>query len=112
MAKMTDTEKLNLLIRDDPEISGKMYARMKMHINEATVVDKQKWIPVAERLPENTDKVLALSKSKFGNGYLSWLVRYNPDVDAFYDYDSEWGNIKIHNITHWMPLPEPPKEDE
>ena len=39
MAKMTDTEKLNLLIRDDPEISGKMYARMKMHINEATVVD-------------------------------------------------------------------------
>ena len=39
MAKMTDTEKLNLLIRDDPEISGRMYARMKMHINEATVVD-------------------------------------------------------------------------
>ena len=39
MAKMIDAEKLNLLIRDDPEISGKMYARMKMHINEATVVD-------------------------------------------------------------------------
>lgn len=68
-----------------------------------------KWIPVTERLPENTEKVLALSKSRFGNGYLSWLVRYNPDAGAFYDYDSEWGNIKIHNITHWMPLPEPPK---
>lgn len=39
MATLIDAEKLNLLIRDDPEISGKMYARMKMHINEATVVD-------------------------------------------------------------------------
>lgn len=70
---------------------------------------KPKWIPVTERLPENTEKVLALSKPRFGNGYLSWLVRYNPDAGAFYDYDSEWGNIKIHDITHWMPLPEPPK---
>ena len=39
MATLIDAEKLNLLIRDDPEISGKMYARMKMHINEAPAVD-------------------------------------------------------------------------
>lgn len=73
--------------------------------------DAMKWIPVTERLPENTEKVLALSKSRFGNGYLSWLVRYNPDAGTFYDYDSEWGNIKIHNITHWMPLPSPPSTE-
>lgn len=70
------------------------------------------WIPVTERLPDNTEKVLALSKSSFGSNYLSWLIRYNPEKGAFYDYDSEWGDIKIHNVTHWMPLPEPPKEVE
>lgn len=39
MAILIDAEKLKLAIRDDPDIPGKMYARMKMHINEATVVD-------------------------------------------------------------------------
>ena len=31
--------------------------------------------------------------------------------NVWYRYDSEWGHLTIDNVTHWMPLPEPPKGD-
>lgn len=58
---------------------------------------EQKWIPVTERLPEQGQEVIAYS----GN-------ILSPSVFAYKfwrkDYDT-W----VH-VTHWMPLPEPPKE--
>lgn len=39
MARLIDADKLKLAIRDDAEINGSNYARMKMHINEAETVD-------------------------------------------------------------------------
>ena len=58
----------------------------------------QKWIPVAERLPEHKEYVLLCSsKGSILKGY----------------YDHEWGcwsGFKSVIITHWMPLPKPPKE--
>jgi hypothetical protein len=30
---------------------------------------------------------------------------------GFYMYDSEWGYSHFRNVTHWMPLPEPPKKE-
>ena len=60
---------------------------------------EQKWIPVTERLPERGQEVIAYS----GN-------ILSPTVFAYCfwskDYDT-W----VH-VTHWMPLPEPPKEVE
>ena len=40
-----------------------------------------------------------------------------PDVVRYYRnktwciFDSEWGYTEIYNVTHWMPLPELPKEE-
>ena len=54
-----------------------------------------KWIPVEERLPENNTWVLAHSK------YKGHVVDY-VDINGLWSYG---------NVTHWMPLPEPPKEE-
>lgn len=67
-----------------------------------------KWIPVTERLPEKHEHILALTPNKIHGGYHKWLIWYDPK-SGFYDSDPEWGDIEMDDVTHWMPLPEPPK---
>lgn len=56
------------------------------------------WIPVTERLPEKDVKVLTY-------GVYGFSVNYR---DRF---SGKWRGVngKPQWITHWMPLPEPPK---
>lgn len=69
----------------------------------ADVVERKKWIPVTERLPETEDHVLAATQNKKGT--------YNI-VKAYYCHDlGTWAAGMNSNVTHWMPLPEPPKEE-
>lgn len=66
----------------------------------ATPANPQTWIPVSERLPEHYKAVLV---------YRSSWVR---PVMAYMREDNEFTNNKeVFTPTHWMPLPEPPKED-
>lgn len=76
-----------------------------------------KWIPVTERLPEKiTNKVIVLCKNGyrgFGHheNYKGKQTWYNLESDKpFTDWDLE--NCESYDVTHWMPLPEPPKEVE
>ena len=64
-------------------------------------VTVQKWIPVSERLPDEEHERVVLV--------------YSGDVepaivsgDTFLEYDKYEG-WEIYNVTHWMPLPEPPE---
>lgn len=69
-------------------------------------VTVQKWIAVTEEMPEKDVCVLALAKR-------------NPFA-SFKPTTAEWvGNGWVNTITetymtvsHWMPIPEPPKEDK
>lgn len=67
-----------------------------------------KWISVAERLPEANAFVLMYTRGWMAEGI------YN-EVTGFEYYDKEskpWAWKKVDEIiTHWMPLPEPPKEE-
>ena len=79
-----------------------------------------KWIPVLERLPEKDGRYATVCN--FGNGvtsrgFLSFAkdgkkVDYNltGKKNVWYEFDREWGFVSIDSVTHWMPLPEPPKE--
>ena len=67
-----------------------------------------KWIPVTVRLPNPKDLVLVCNE--FGGvhyGYFEidrqWYTANNWLVDAW---------TVMPNVTHWMPLPEPPKDGE
>ena len=59
--------------------------------------DEHRWIPVTERLPEEAGFTLIFT----ANG--------NPGVCYF--TNGWWGGYSKDHITHWMPLPEPPKEE-
>ena len=64
------------------------------------------WIPVTERLPKYGERVLV-----FG-GVTMYVAYY--DKNRFGGESWHKLNSKSHycNPTHWMPLPEPPKEEE
>ena len=94
-------------------------ARVADHLI-ANGVTVQKWIPVTERLPEMVTTYLVVVKYKY-----DWEKEYTIDVDvatynpyekAYIDdcwntyIDWDEGQQYIH-VTHWMPLPEPPKGD-
>ena len=70
-----------------------------------------KWIPVTERLPSNSTKVLvfefgrveqAYTTTYTADGSLCWVVINGGSYHRISDADCP---IKL-----WMPLPEPPKE--
>lgn len=63
------------------------------------------WIYVKDRLPPQYESVLI-------------AVKENDKYEVDFGYIDERGEWTIfsdfdigHEITHWMPLPEPPKED-
>ena len=77
-----------------------------------------KWIPVSERLPEVGTYIIA------GRMKYDYEKEYTHFVDVAYfgprwnDADYSWQTFndwfegqQEFEITHWMPLPEPPKEE-
>jgi hypothetical protein len=60
------------------------------------------WISVKDRLPEPYETVAVIAKADCWSYCLGWL---NGDEWVIAEEASEeWA------VTHWMPLPEPPKE--
>lgn len=82
---------------------------------------KQEWISVEDRLPEDDlpkdsekkqiDVLVAIQRE---DDY-GWLVRSQTRVKDKFWTDTEpewnWGTHPRGEVTHWMPLPEPPKRD-
>ena len=62
---------------------------------------KQRWIPVAERLPNLHEAVLVYTLTH------DVLKAHFRGERSFFGHDGIW-----RSVTHWMPLPTPPKEDD
>lgn len=105
---MADKEKLIELLED---VDGETGFRLLGYQDIQRIADQliangitvRRWIPVTERMPERFKEVLlwdAIDKTVF-TGEL--------------DDDDDWFIARFQNeafnITHWMPLPEPPKEE-
>jgi hypothetical protein len=64
-----------------------------------------KWIPVTERLPKRGKNVLVANKrGKQWDVDKAWLSCLGSGFDR-------GGKRSLYHVTHWMPLPEPPKEE-
>ena len=62
------------------------------------------WIPVTERLPEEDGRYLCNTRSfAFPGSFYQTIMKY--EKGGFIE-----GHIYTDDVTHWMPLPEPPKE--
>ena len=57
-----------------------------------------RWIPVTAKMPDKWQKVLVCRKD--GEIIIDWIT---PKL--------EWNSSQMGDVTHWMPLPEPPKGD-
>ena len=86
----------------------------------ANGVTVQEWISVKDRLPEEDGKYIVFEQS--GGRTNTSILRFAKDArkvdrydfkgrweNAWYEYDSEWGHYTVDSVTHWMPLPQPPK---
>ena len=58
-----------------------------------------RWIPVEERMPE-TDKLVLVVRSDGDMAVAGW--------NAALGWLHYWSGFRVRNVTHWMPLPEPP----
>lgn len=64
------------------------------------------WISCSELMPEDTKMLLAFSQGEIVAAYWNWVV--NPiDYKKYRAFTYLSGNI-LDDVTHWMPLPEPP----
>lgn len=77
----------------------------EVEINTALECNMPVWIPVSERLPEEYKYVLC--KTDYGMEVGYHCNEWGQD---------EWTTGKFasgsFDVTHWMPLPEPPKADK
>lgn len=82
-------------------------------------INAPSWIPVTERLPEDNlprfsevkqIKVLTALKRSNGVRTVRSQMRYKDTWATGYKEIWRW-KYSGSEITHWMPLPEPPKED-
>lgn len=64
------------------------------------------WISVKDRLPDDKERYLICTEG----GRID-IAYYQPTGDKFSDYEPFWqGSCRFTaEVTHWQPLPEPPK---
>lgn len=117
---IAEFDKGDLLVGDNAK-----WAKEILYRTPTADVVPVEWISVKDRLPETNGKYLCANYSKTFNRYFIEVLSFAKDLhkvdefdfkeekgkSGFYMYDSEWGYSHFRNVTHWMPLPEPPKKE-
>lgn len=62
------------------------------------------WINIHDRLPDNEQYVIAYCQN-YPNNFVS-MVRFEKNKNGYYFWNDALD--KKGNVTHWMPLPNPP----
>ena len=78
-----------------------------------SALEKTKWISVKDRLPDNKEHDWVLAQVVEDNGFMHIprVMEYRQAKDDWFEETYGW--LSEHNglfsVTHWMPLPNPPK---
>ena len=69
-----------------------------------------RWIPCSERMPAEFEDVLVVYLDFMGEKHIT--EAYMEDEENAFDWRSTWnGDVIDAKVTHWMPLPDAPKEE-
>ena len=82
----------------------RLVAQVQSMLQRACDRQWREWIPVEDRLPEEFATVLVVISTPSGS-HVSFMSRHPQD--GFWQHAD--GDIDEINVTHWMPLPEPPE---
>lgn len=80
----------------------------------AVMEDRMTWKPISSAPRDGTAILACYAPHYVTNGFLPVAVQwrtYHPNARG----NEEWrdsSGAKVRAITHWMPLPEPPKETD
>ncbi|HAZ7331595.1 TPA: DUF551 domain-containing protein [Escherichia coli] len=89
-------------------LKGCFYEALKVAMRNYPVIPDS-WISCSERMPEDTKMLLAFSQGQIVAAY--WNLVMSPiDYKKYRAFTYLSGNI-LDDVTHWMPLPEPPEQD-
>ncbi|HDX1795825.1 TPA: DUF550 domain-containing protein [Escherichia coli] len=103
-AAMEDKLKINMERQWPEPKDGEPRLHIKEPGNSPVIPDG--WISCSERMPEDTKMLLAFSQGQIVAAYWSWVM--SPiDYKKYRAFTYLSGNI-LDDVTHWMPLPEPP----
>ncbi|HCN4302774.1 TPA: DUF550 domain-containing protein [Escherichia coli] len=106
-AAMEDKLKINMERQWPEPKDGEPRLHIKEPGNSPVIPDG--WISCSERMPEDTKMLLAFSQGQIVAAYWNWVM--SPiDYKKYRAFTYLSGNI-LDDVTHWMPLPEPPEQD-
>ena len=68
------------------------------------------WISVKDRLPENEGRLIVLCEKVVMPAHFYPEYVGGPNFEECDIYSNCADFLDLDKVTHWMPLPEPPKE--
>lgn len=80
-----------------------------------------RWIPVTERLPKKSGAYLVWAQFPLEEYPAIYIVNFDSDCGAFGDWYERFhpetlgslgSDFETVDVRYWMPLPNPPEEDE